>query len=94
MAVKVTGLPAAGALTATDLIELIQNVSTVPVSTKMTIAELFTTADVSITIGATRAFYFGDSDTNGSWRIIRVGNDLSVQRRESAVWTEKHLFTA
>ena len=35
------------------------------------------------------AFYFGDPDTDGSWRIKRDGNDLSFERRESGVWVFK-----
>ena len=38
-------------------------------------------------------FYFGDPNTNGSWRIIPVGNNLSVQRREGGIWVDKHSFT-
>lgn len=38
--------------------------------------------------------YFGPSGTDGTWRIIPSGNDLSVQRREGGVWVEKGLFTA
>ena len=39
------------------------------------------------------SFYFGDESTNGSWRLIIVGNDLSIQKRESGVWVEKSAFT-
>lgn len=39
------------------------------------------------------AFYFGDRGTDGSWRLIRSGNDLVVQRRESGTWTTKSTFT-
>jgi hypothetical protein len=35
------------------------------------------------------AFYFGDPDTNGTWRIIRDGDDLSFERRESGSWVFK-----
>lgn len=35
------------------------------------------------------AVYLGDKLTNGSWRIIRSGNNLSFQRREAGVWVEK-----
>lgn len=40
------------------------------------------------------SIYFGDASTNGSWRILKVGNDLSIQRREAGVWVEKDLITA
>ena len=35
---------------------------------------------------------FGDSGTDGSWRLVRDGNNLSVQRREAGVWVEKSAF--
>ena len=38
---------------------------------------------------ATDVIYFGDRNTNGSWRFIRDGNDFLVQRRESGAWVEK-----
>lgn len=45
-----------------------------------------------VIIDISHALYFGDKTTNGSWRIIRSGNNLSVQRLESSVWTEKSAF--
>lgn len=36
--------------------------------------------------------YFGDPTTNGTWRIIPDGNNLSVQRRESGSYVEKTAF--
>jgi hypothetical protein len=38
------------------------------------------------------AFYFGNTATAGTWRILPVGNNLSVQRLESGVWNEKSAF--
>ena len=38
--------------------------------------------------------YLGDSSTNGSWRIVRNGNNLSFQRREAGSWVEKGSFSA
>ena len=43
-----------------------------------------------IKTAADAAFYFGDADTDGSWRIIRVGNDLEFQRREIGVWNKQY----
>jgi hypothetical protein len=40
------------------------------------------------------AFYFGDLSENGSWRIIKSGNNLAFQRLESAVWTTKQTISA
>jgi len=46
--------------------------------------------DVSITgdldIGTSAAFYFGDPNTDDSWRIMREDENLIFQRRESGVW--------
>jgi len=36
--------------------------------------------------------YFGDSVTNGSWRIVRSGDDFDFQRREAGVWVSKGSF--
>lgn len=37
--------------------------------------------------------YIGSKTTNGSWRLIISGNNLSIQRLESGVWVEKSAFT-
>lgn len=37
-------------------------------------------------------FYIGDPDTDGSWRFTIVGDNLSVQRRESGSYVEKAAF--
>ena len=42
-----------------------------------------------IETGSTNAFYFGDPTTDGSWRIVRDGNDLSFERRETGSWVFK-----
>jgi hypothetical protein len=42
---------------------------------------------------STSVFYFGDTTTDGSWRIKRDGNDLVFERRESSAWTEKYRIT-
>ena len=47
------------------------------------------TANDSVQLGSTAAYYLGTNDTDGSWRIIRDGNDLSFERRESSVWVSK-----
>jgi len=36
-----------------------------------------------------KAFYFGDENIDGTWRIIIVGNNLEFQRRELGVWVTK-----
>ena len=36
---------------------------------------------------------WGDGVTDGSWRIVESGNNLSVQRLEEGQWIEKSDFT-
>lgn len=42
-----------------------------------------------IETGSGDAFYFGDPSTDGTWRIVRNGNDLSFERRESGTYVFK-----
>jgi len=44
-------------------------------------------------VDSDKAFYLGDSSTNGSWRVIRSGNNLLMERRESAAWVTKQTIT-
>lgn len=37
--------------------------------------------------------HFGEPDTNGTWRLIQVGSNLEVQRREGGVYVLKATFT-
>jgi hypothetical protein len=43
--------------------------------------------------GSDQYVYLGDENTDGSWRLIIVETDLSIQKRESGVWVEKSSFT-
>ena len=45
--------------------------------------------DGDIETGDANAFYFGDPSTDGTWRIVRDGNDLSFERRESGTYVFK-----
>jgi len=47
----------------------------------------------NINLGETGVFYFGDKDTDGTWKIIRSGNNLITQRRESGAWVTKNTIT-
>ena len=47
----------------------------------------------SIGISSSEAIYFGDKDSDGSWRIIRSGNNLQFERRESSAWVAKQVIT-
>lgn len=58
-----------------------------PIST----SSIFNTSS-DINGSSTSTFYFGDSATDGTWRIVRDGNNLSFQRRESGAYVEKGKF--
>ena len=45
-------------------------------------------------VGDADAFYFGPAGTDGSWRIVRSGNDLQIERRESGSWVSKSTIAA
>ena len=49
-------------------------------------------ADISIE--STGSVYFGDSDTDGTWRITRSGTDLNIERRESGSYVLKETVAA
>jgi len=65
--------------------------------------DVFTIADVlaavvnttgDIQVGVKGTIYFGDEDTNGSWRIrIDSGDSLSFERREFGDWVVKTAMT-
>ena len=42
----------------------------------------------------TNAIYYGDKATNGTWRIMRSGNDMVHQRREVGVYVTKLIVVA
>jgi len=46
-----------------------------------------------IVIDDDKAFYIGDKATEGSWRIVRSGDNLLMQRLESSVWVTKDTIT-
>jgi len=43
---------------------------------------------------STGALYFGEHATNGTWRIVRSGNDLVIQRRETGSYVTKSTISA
>lgn len=45
-------------------------------------------------VGGSQAYYFGAEATDGTWRIIRSGNDLKFQRRESGSYVDKSTIAA
>lgn len=58
----------------------------------MSLDGTFTANNVSVSL--TGAFNLGDPTVDGSWRLIRSGNDLKFERLESAAWVEKGSFAA
>jgi len=46
-----------------------------------------------ILIGSSNAFYFGASDFDGTWRIVRSGDNLVFERRESGSYVAKFTMT-
>jgi hypothetical protein len=46
-----------------------------------------------LALDASNALYFGPADTDGSWRIVRSGNNLVFERRELGVWNTKDTIT-
>ena len=42
-----------------------------------------------IEVGSADAYYWGDPDTNDSWRAMRSGDDLLFQQREGGTWNTK-----
>ena len=49
---------------------------------------------VNLVIDSTAATYWGSIATNDTWRVIRTGDDLAFERRESSNYIEKAKFTA
>jgi hypothetical protein len=47
-----------------------------------------------VQVDAANAYILGFKPVNGSWQIIRSGNDLLFQRRESGVWVTKQTISA
>jgi hypothetical protein len=52
-------------------------------------AYVMTSREDDVCVESDKAFYLGDKDTDGSWRITRSGDNLVMQQRESSVWVTK-----
>lgn len=50
--------------------------------------------NADISIQSTQAFYFGDEGTDGTWKIVRNGDNLEFLRRESGNYVSKGLISA
>jgi hypothetical protein len=86
--VHVLGAIRADSAMLTDLVVPVGNVLTVRTNSGLQLDSFVeTTSDVQIP--SDNAFYFGDKDIDGSWRIIRSGNNLLFQQRVSGSWVTK-----
>ena len=47
----------------------------------------------NLVLASDKAVNLGDPATDGSWRIIRDGNNIVFQRRESSTWVTKNTIT-
>lgn len=47
-----------------------------------------------VEIGSADAYYMGDPTTDGTWRMVRSGNNLIFQRRESGSYVTKDTISA
>lgn len=47
-----------------------------------------------VEIPSTDAYYLGDAATDGTWRFIRSGNDLVIERREAGAYVTKSTISA
>lgn len=91
---KLTALTAMTSPTTDDLLYIVDDPSGTPASRKITLANLLGATSGSVVLASTTYLYFGDTGTDGSWRIGRSGTSLVVERRESSVWVEKGAFVA
>jgi hypothetical protein len=48
----------------------------------------------SLELDSTEAVYLGDAGTDGTWRIIRSGNNLVIERREGGSYVTKSTIVA
>jgi hypothetical protein len=47
-----------------------------------------------VAVASDMAIYFGKDGEDNSWRIVRSGDDIHFDRRESGSWVNKGSFTA
>ncbi len=46
-----------------------------------------------IQLKSTGTIFFGDKNTDGTFKLVRSGNDLIIYRRESSIYVEKGSVT-
>lgn len=49
---------------------------------------------INFATASDKAFYLGDPNTNGSWRLVRSGDNLVAERRESGSYVTKQTISA
>ncbi len=100
---KLTAQTALTAITAADILYVVDDPGGTPLSRKITIADFFggTTAipvslvlGADIEIGSADNFFYGDPLTDTTWKTVRSGTKLSFQRREAGAYVEKGFFDA
>jgi hypothetical protein len=73
-----------------SLLELIEVSASDEVETSLVEGSLELEFVDELVLPADKAVYLGAKDTDGSWRIIRDGDNLEFQRRESGNWIMKN----
>lgn len=48
-------------------------------------------ADEQLVFALEEEVYIGNKNTNGSWRLQIIGDDLSIQKRIAGNWVEKQV---
>ena len=51
------------------------------------------TQESLVVLASTSPIYLGSPVVDGSWRIVRSGNNLNFERREAGVWVPKQVIT-
>ena len=85
-----------------DMLYIVDSPGSAPASRKISVANLLQSClklvggilTGDLTIPSSNALYLGSSGTNGSWRFVRSGDNLVIQRRESDAWVDKGTITA
>lgn len=90
---KLTALTATTSNLVTDIIYVVADPGGTPVSTKMTISDLFGGTSGQCVLPTNSALYLGDPSTNGAWRTRVSAGALVFEKRESGSWVEKGAIT-
>jgi hypothetical protein len=91
---KLTSLAAITSISTDDIIYVVDDPGGTPVSKKITFDNLQKSISQLGGTAAALEIYFGDSATNGTWRIVVSSGTLSFQVREAGTYIEKGSITA